>query len=86
MLVEEKLGKEMPIKVANNWKTNYQNRDKEDNGFISKEACALDCYVEYTPIGTTYTKALEHLLSKPRSASYKLNLRQLAHRSPTTRA
>ena len=36
----------------------------KDNGSISEEVHALDYYTEYTPIGTTYTQALERLLSK----------------------
>ena len=66
MLVEEELAREIPSKATNNWKGKNQNRDKKDKGSTSKEVYALDCYTEYTPIGTTYTQALECLLSMSR--------------------
>ena len=42
MLVEEELARETPTEKNNTWKGNYQNKDRKDNGFISKEVHALD--------------------------------------------
>jgi len=73
MLVEEELAIETPPKVTNNWKGNYQNRDKKNNSSISEELYSLDSYIEYTLTRTTYTQALECLLSKGRSTSHQSN-------------
>ena len=59
MLMEEEVAGETPVRATNNWKGNYQNKDTNDNSFICKEAHALNHYIEYTLIGTTYTQALE---------------------------
>ena len=64
MLVQKELARETPTTTTNNWKGNYQNRDKKYNGSISKAVYALGHYIKYTPIGTTYTQALECLISK----------------------
>ncbi|KAJ8422699.1 hypothetical protein Cgig2_031933 [Carnegiea gigantea] len=64
MLVEEKLAQEVPTKVTNNSKGNNQNRDKKNNGSKSEEVYFLNSYIKYILIRTTYTQALEHLLSK----------------------
>ncbi|KAJ8424063.1 LOW QUALITY PROTEIN: hypothetical protein Cgig2_006536 [Carnegiea gigantea] len=66
VLVKEELAGETSAKATNNWKGNYHNKDKKDNDPKSKKVYTLDCYTKYTPSGSTYTQALEHLLSKDR--------------------
>ena len=44
ILVKTELARETAIKATTNWKGNYKNRDKKDNGFMRKEVHALDHY------------------------------------------
>ncbi|KAJ8440777.1 hypothetical protein Cgig2_007183 [Carnegiea gigantea] len=64
MLVEEELSKEVPAKTGNNRRNNHQNKDEK--AISSKKVHAVNCITEYTPIGTTYTQALEQVLAKGR--------------------
>jgi len=50
MLVDEELIRETLSKIITNWKGNYQNSDKKDNGSISKKMHALDHFTKCTPI------------------------------------
>jgi len=64
MLVEEDLARKTSTKATTKWKNNYCNKGKKHSGSISKEVHGLNHYTEYTPIGTTYAKALGRLLLK----------------------
>ncbi|KAJ8425165.1 hypothetical protein Cgig2_031558 [Carnegiea gigantea] len=61
-----KLARETPTEATNTWKGDYQNRNKKDNDSTNIEMHALDCYTEYTTIGSIYSQALQLLLSKDR--------------------
>ena len=62
MLVEEELSKKVPPKTGSNWRNNHQNKDKKAS--IPKEVHTVNRTNMYTPVGTTYTQALERLLAK----------------------
>lgn len=56
--MEEKLARETSATVTNN------EKDNKRHVFIRKEVHTLDCCTKYAPIGSTYSQALECLLSK----------------------
>jgi len=79
MLVEEELAKETFTKATSNYMNNHYNRDEKDNGSTSKKLHALDNYIECTPIGITYTQAVDHLLSK-----HKIDLLSIGAKTKST--
>ena len=52
MLVEEELARETATKTG--IKNNYQNEEKEDGSSSNKKAYAINRYIEYALIRTTY--------------------------------
>jgi len=71
MLVEEELSKEIPVKIGNNRRNNYQNMDNKASS--SKEVYTVNCTTEYTSIGSPYTQALQWFLAEGRSIFPKLS-------------
>jgi len=45
MILKEELAREVSAKIGSNWKGNFQNSDKKDNDFTSKEVHVLDWYI-----------------------------------------
>ena len=74
MLVQEKLPREAPAKIGRGQNDNYQNKDKKDGSSSNKEVHAINHYIEYTPVRTTYTYASERLLPNEKIDLPKIKL------------